>query len=232
MTPPIDIYPLLKSGKCCRADGLTGPTGARGPRGMQGPTGARGIMGPTGPTGEEGPTGLTGPTGEEGPTGATGGTGPTGPGPLITQFNIDNDEVTYSGLSPDLTVDVGSIRYGYVYNYDTFVVFTGSIFFNGVASTITTASRTFDVIFTPNVSHASFFPDVLDSGGGLGFLPGAFDCIFENPSGPTTVSVTGNRITTGGAGSFSVRFRIQASGGALSVSSPLRMNWTLTYQAA
>lgn len=210
--PPIDIFPLRKNSSTI---GPTGPTGANG----------KSIIGATGPQGDS----ITGPTGAQGIQGPTGA---PGPGPSIDKFDIENDEVTYSGISPNLTVDVSPITYGYVYNYDTFVVFTGNISFNGVSSTISNANRTFDVTFTPNISHASLFPDIVDSGFNIGLLPGSFNCIFENLSAPSTPVITGLRILTVTPGSFSIKFRIQVNDASLVVASPLRINWTITYQTA
>jgi len=67
--------------------GITGPTGYKGPLyiGLTGPTGSlflqTGSTGVTGMTGITGPTGVVGMTGVTGPTGSTGYTGLTGVGP-------------------------------------------------------------------------------------------------------------------------------------------------------
>jgi|GEM_PF-3402106 len=61
--------------------GLTGPEGQTGPqgeRGLPGVAGPSGPVGATGPQGERGATGPQGPTGERGMTGATGPQGLTG----------------------------------------------------------------------------------------------------------------------------------------------------------
>jgi Collagen triple helix repeat (20 copies) len=68
------------------AEGVPGPRGPAGERGLKGETGAQGAKGDTGAqgaTGAKGETGAQGPKGETGETGARGLQGPAGPpGPI------------------------------------------------------------------------------------------------------------------------------------------------------
>lgn len=95
--------------------GLQGETGPQGPQGDKGDTGDQGIQGPKGDVGEQGEQGIQGPkgdTGEQGPQGLQGPKGdkgdagqsftPDAVGPIADRANYDGEPAGFAFLAVDL----------------------------------------------------------------------------------------------------------------------------------
>ena len=167
-----------------------------------------------------------------GPTGATGATGPTGPSAVYSSFDLDDNEIGTAGLNGGESFTPTSQKSVIVIEYDTYVVFKGTIFFQGLDATIDAVNNRFWIRIYPN-ANASYFPDIAEISGHADMSGNTSVTVGANEvDNVQKWSVTGDRTTIVEPGLFRAEFQLIADQNIIFSDNQLNIQWEITYKKA
>lgn len=149
--------------------------------------------------------------------------------PIISSFNILASEIS-SSTFPSLGFTPSDFSFVSVYLFPKYVRVAGNIEFDATSASIT-SDLMFNVQFTPDISHASLFPNMIAGSGTIADLSGTVSLSSEpsGPPNPSNWSILCSSLIPRNPGSFNIFISAKPSGGTLDLSGRLRVNFNVSY---